>query len=1018
MKKSKKAPRQLNIRTAFQLSMMFPLIILALMITIGTAFLLTYYFTQNRVFLFVLLGILFNLGVGYVLVIIFVFRWLYQIFYKGLYETTYNNLDSLSKDKTKLSLFPQNNIKEIQDLNNRIATVSTKLNNAFLVTYAPDYEKIHLDYVDKSKQLITFESFKANLSGLIFLSQSFRNVVVEVYYDLKEELTEESKTYLLDIYRKAFADYANSLFTFRDDNRSLLIYLPVIDSFSKIKEVLFYTIKESSVVTKTVQGTDNVPARYVVVAYPYSSEDSILSDLRYAKRQNKVVNFFLPNRTKNNVDERLMMHTSMNINYMSRLVSSLSGLDPVKYNAENDKEIIKDSLNGLSKYLDVDEAGVIVYDDTVRQYHPYVATDDSTLFAKNKNVSTDFVEVLSANTDDDCSYYFSKRNHANLTIGRMFDYYGINSGFYYAIKKNSQPIGLIYFFNRKKDFIIDAYLRESLFILSLRLDHYFSSMELMADIDLVKSESEYILSLGNHYIYNVDDNYRLTSFSNNLKSVFPHLKTGEPCYKQLFGLEHICHDCPMATFKKKRIDLKNKTYEISLTLNDRKSHNRYLLVEKIVGQEEYEPDLFNKDLLIYSFASLVNTLRDAYYSTSRGYLLLLSIDNYEQLLANQGSEGLLFVMRCFIKKIKDKLKTQDVYYYNPTTIAIVFPLIGHADVINRCEAIYEISKDHFFDDGSNDTLSVTYLPFAYPRGFPSADDFLRNVNDFYLSDKLERNKDFIYFYDQSISRSASKRAFMISVIENEFSGKMSQSVNLQPMVQASDRKIYGAEILLRINDVHRNVFFSAEEISRIALQENKTYLITESILNYVGALYKEYGPNVFKINGFKRVAINIDQTYLRNPKLIQSIIEIHKTNKFPNNFLSFEIPEEMIPDNLDKIRNFAKELADIHITFSCDRYSGKYVAVEQLKELGFKEIKIMKSIIDNIDKDPVKFNEVKSLVLAAKHVGLNISVVGVENEAQYRLLKELDNDMMMQGYYFYKPLTRSDFIASIISYNK
>ena len=1014
----KKSSRQVSMRHAFQRAMFSPLIALVSMIVISIVFLLIYYFTQNRVLLFVLFAILINMAIGYVLIVFFVFRYLSRVFFKGLYETTYNNIDRLSKDNANLSHFPKLNIKEIDDLNERMDVVSAKLNNAYLVTYAPDYSKLKLEYVNKNKQLITFDSFKKNLSSLIFLSQSFRNVVVEVYYDLREELSDESKEYLLNLYRKAFADYTNSLFTFRDDNRSLLIYLPVIDSFSKIKEILFFKIKESSVVTKTVQGTDNVPARYVVVAYPYSSEDSILSDLRYAKRQNKVINFFLPNRTKNNIDERILMHTSMNINYMSRILASLSNLDPMKFNSESDKETIKGVLNGLVKYLDIDEAGIITYEDTVREYHSYVATEDATLFPEKASISADFVEVLSANTDDDCSYYFSKRSHANLAIGRMFDYYGINSGYFYAIKKDGSPIGLIYFFNKKKDFAIDAYLRESLFILSLRLDHYFSSMGLMEDIDLIKSESEYILSLGNRYTYNIDDKFRLTNFSNNLKSVFPHLKTGEPCYKQLFGLEHICHDCPMMTFKKKRIDVKNKAYEMSLTLNDRKSHNRYMLIERIMKEEEYEPDVFNKDLLIYSYASLANTIKDSYYTNSRGYILLLCIDNYEDLLANQGSEGLLFVMRCFIKKIKDKLKTQDVYYYNPTTIAVVFPLIGHADVINRCEMIYEISKGHFFDDGTNDSLTVTYLPLAYPRGYPSADDFLRHVNDFYLSDKLERNKDFIYFYDHSISRSASKRAFMIDVIENEFSGKMSQSVNLQPMVQAADRKIYGAEILLRINDVHRNVFFSAEEISRIALQENKTYLITESILNYVGVLYKEYGPNVFKINEFKRVAINIDQTYLKNPDLVQSIIEIHNTNKFPNNFLSFEIPEEMIPDNLDKIRNFAKELTNVHIVFSCDRYSGRYVGVEKLKELGFKEIKIMKSIIDNIDKDPVKFNEVKSLVESAKQSGLNISVVGVENEAQYRLLRDLDNTMMMQGYYFYKPLTRSDFIASIISYNK
>ena len=475
----KKTPRQVNIRRSFQTSMLLPLVVLSLMIIVSIAFLLLYYFTQNRVFLFVLLGILINLGIGYILIVFFVFRWINKVFFNGLYEVTYSNMNKLSLDNANLDHYPDLNIKEIDELNNKMDIISAKLDNAYLVTYSPDYSKLKLDFVNEEKQLITFDSFKKNLSSLLFLSQSFRNVVIEVYYDLREELSDDDKNYLLNLYCKAFSDYDNTLYTFRDDNRSLLIYLPVIDSFSRIREILFYLLKESTVITKTIQGTDNVPARYVVVAYPYSSEDSILSDLRYAKRQNKVINFFLPNRPKNNVGEQVLMHTSMNINYMSLILSLLSSLDPNKFNSEGDKAIITNVFNSLSRYLDIEEGGIITYDDTIREYHSYIKTEDSTLFPLNSHVSSDFVEVLSANTDDDNSYYFSRRNHANLSIGRMFDYYGISSGFYYAIKKEGKPIGLIYFFNKKKGFVIDAYLRETFFIVSLRLGHYFEQMDLI-----------------------------------------------------------------------------------------------------------------------------------------------------------------------------------------------------------------------------------------------------------------------------------------------------------------------------------------------------------------------------------------------------------------------------------------------------------------------------------------------------------------------------------------------------------
>ena len=269
--------------------------------------------------------------------------------------------------------------------------------------------------------------------------------------------------------------------------------------------------------------------------------------------------------------------------------------------------------------------------------------------------------------------------------------------------------------------------------------------------------------------------------------------------------------------------------------------------------------------------------------------------------------------------------------------------------------------------------------------------------------------------DYAISRSASKRDFILSVIESEFSGQSSTSVNLQPIVQVNNRHIYGAEILLRINDVHRNVFFNAEEISRIAEKENKTHLITESIINFVGKLYKEYGKGTFKINEFNRIAINIDQTYLRDPNLIKAVVKLCEENKIPNNFISFEIPEDMIPENIDKIKRFANELSNYHIFFSVDRFTGEYIGSEKLKDLGFNEVKIARNLITKIDRDPIQLKAVQDIVTNAKKVGISVACVGVENEAQLKILRELDSEMMAQGYYFYKPLTRSDLIAAIIS---
>ena len=243
-------------------------------------------------------------------------------------------------------------------------------------------------------------------------------------------------------------------------------------------------------------------------------------------------------------------------------------------------------------------------------------------------------------------------------------------------------------------------------------------------------------------------------------------------------------------------------------------------------------------------------------------------------------------------------------------------------------------------------------------------------------------------------------------------------MNLQPIVRVKDGHIYGAEILLRIADAHRNVFFNAQEISTIAEQENMTGMVTESIINFIGTMYKEYGNNIFKINKFNRIAINIDQTYLDNKDLLTKLIAICEENKLPNGFISMEIPEDVVPNNKEKIKDLAKELSKYKIMFSCDRYMGQYTNIEELLSLGFKEVKIARDIIMAIDRDQVKYGALKSIVESAKEHEMAVAAVGVENEAQYNLLKELDDEMVVQGYFLYKPLTRADLITALISYEK
>ena len=93
------------------------------------------------------------------------------------------------------------------------------------------------------------------------------------------------------------------------------------------------------------------------------------------------------------------------------------------------------------------------------------------------------------------------------------------------------------------------------------------------------------------------------------------------------------------------------------------------------------------------------------------------------------------------------------------------------------------------------------------------------------------------------------------------------------------------------------------------------------------------------------------------------------------------------------------------------------MSFNDIKRLGFDEVKIDRNIIKDIDIDPVKLNEVKEMCNDAKDAQVKISVIGIERKEQIGLLKDIDNIEFMQGYYFYKPLEVDEFISLVKTFN-
>ena len=998
--------KKLTINQSFIISYLIPGAILAVLLIGAMALLAIYTRTGSRPFLIASIIYTAFFAALYTATSIFIYSKMRSIYYDGLYRTTAMMLRNLKSNVTSEEKYTSTGIAEINELNNDLAEVNTIISNSTMISSDLESAYIPLVFISEEERLVTLQSFKTELRALIYCSQNFRNILLEVFYDLDEDtLTREESTRILKVMRDAFSDYSHFLFIPNDNGTGFYMFLPRTDSFSHIQERLVAAMKNLSVAKKTFDGLATINARFSVVCYPYSNINELFPDLMYAKRQGQVINIYLPNRLSA-LSESRVLQNSLNLNNMSRVLEHLTDLNVSSRERNKSHALIKETLNSLATYLDIDYAGIILYDEVNSRYFSktHIALNKDPLFPEGTMIEKPFIDALDSIIDPDDSFYFSSRRHAGFVLAKYLDKVNVSGGFYYVVHDRDQVLAVIYFFNKIRDLNVDSYIRETLFILSYRIGDFLTITNEEDKIIETYREINNVLMSTELSLYRVDRNsYDLVGFSYHFNSFFPKAKVGDKCYQALYGLDAPCANCPLKTSRKMLSEIKGGQIETSLTINESKTKLIRMLVKQVPKDADIG-DRFDKDLLINSHYSLKIAMDDLYSINARGYLLVLRIDNMEELINEAGSEGYLYLMRQFISNLKMiKLSNSNIFHYSTQAIAILMPEIGQVNIVNFIEKIYDVSKQKYQFNGLDYSLNLTYLPYTFPQQYATGEDFLKYCLRHFNSLNYAINKDMITLPDSDYSRSASRNEFMLAVIDDQFGNKTFQ-VALQPFVKAHDKSIYGAELLIRLSDNYRNSVLDAFELIRVAGKNGKISLISNALINYIGELYKQYALTVFKISGFQRLTINTDYSFFEDPNFFKTLFNVFSEYSFQKNFLGFEITEREVYSHLSEFKKVAKGILNHHITLICDQYSGEFLSMDILKELGFTEIKIGRSLVGDIEKNPKHWNEIMSLDKLAKEHDMRICFVGVENADQYVLLRDMDKSCLCQGYHFYKPL--------------
>jgi len=249
----------------------------------------------------------------------------------------------------------------------------------------------------------------------------------------------------------------------------------------------------------------------------------------------------------------------------------------------------------------------------------------------------------------------------------------------------------------------------------------------------------------------------------------------------------------------------------------------------------------------------------------------------------------------------------------------------------------------------------------------------RLIND--MDDAL-KNKDFIVFYQPKFN------------------------------IQCETPRLRSAEALIRWKHPELGMISPGEFIPLFEgnglIQKLDYYVFTETAAQ-MRKWKEEYGFTL-------PVSVNVSRIDIYDPELENKLLKIVSENGLETADLMLEITESAYADNAKGLIDTMSSLRDKGFKIEMDDFGSGYSSLNMLNTIPIDILKMDMKFIRDMLKDEKSLKLVELVLDIARFFGFPVVAEGVEDEEQYRTLKEMGCDVI-QGYYFSKPLPAADLKA-------
>lgn len=226
----------------------------------------------------------------------------------------------------------------------------------------------------------------------------------------------------------------------------------------------------------------------------------------------------------------------------------------------------------------------------------------------------------------------------------------------------------------------------------------------------------------------------------------------------------------------------------------------------------------------------------------------------------------------------------------------------------------------------------------------------------------------------------------------------------QAQVNLSDGRVLGCEALVRwqhpsLGMLYPEKFIPLAEETGLIVAIN--YWVLEQAIKQCRA---------WRDAGFESLtmSVNLSALQFRQHNLLQQIHDLLQKYAVPASALDLELTEGILMQGVERTLATLHELAAMGVIISIDDFGTGYSSLSYLKRFPIQQLKIDQSFVRDVATDASDATMVRTIILMAHSLRLQVIAEGVETQEQVAFLRQCGCECA-QGYYFSRPVAAAEF---------